>query len=214
MLCTHYVTAMCVTVMNKPMLLLYLTFEFVCSLLGVMNNVFILDTKQHIFLFKVNFFIWWLCPLLLALFDSLHICKLCSIMASFICYTKWSTFTAFLSWSVLILPFGIIFKFWGQRNSDKLFCWAELCSSWQIICTNIQIFSLTFTKVNEEQIQVSKMQRYRIIREYHSRSRVPPPFSLIAYLCSIVRGKWCPSKKPSRSEAFGEKNKMIMFTFY
>src|SRR6218665_4051439 len=52
---------------------------------------------------------------------------------------------------------------------------------------NCLYFSSTFTIINEKQVEVSKMQRYRLIREFSSRSMVPPPLCVFTYPYFIIK---------------------------
>jgi len=62
---------------------------------------------------------------------------------------------------------------------------------------------------------VSKVQRFVIIREYSSRSVLPPPLCVIAYPYYLILQLRCLFKKDksqSLPEAFGEKILVIAYT--
>ncbi len=48
--------------------------------------------------------------------------------------------------------------------------------------------SYTFQEVQDNTDTIWKFQRYELIKEYHSRPALPPPFILISHLIIFIRG--------------------------
>src|SRR6218665_3065951 len=78
--------------------------------------------------------------------------------------------------------------------------------------TNNLNFSSTFEAINDEQTEVSRMQRYRLIREFSSRSMIPPPLCVITYPYFVIQGlrRRCKTFRP---QALGETIKMNFIYF-
>uniref|UniRef100_A0A673J154 Ion transport domain-containing protein n=1 Tax=Sinocyclocheilus rhinocerous TaxID=307959 RepID=A0A673J154_9TELE len=53
----------------------------------------------------------------------------------------------------------------------------------------IAIFNYTFQEVQENTDTIWKFQRYELIKEYHSRPTLPPPFILLSHLILFIRGE-------------------------
>lgn len=68
----------------------------------------------------------------------------------------------------------------------------------------IAIFNYTFQEVQDNTDTIWKFQRYELIKEYHSRPALPPPFILLSHLILFIRGVLlrCPSQ---RHKHFREK---------
>ncbi|XP_042620293.1 transient receptor potential cation channel subfamily M member 2-like isoform X1 [Cyprinus carpio] len=68
----------------------------------------------------------------------------------------------------------------------------------------IAIFNYTFEEVQDNTDTIWKFQRYELIKEYHSRPALPPPFILLSHLILFIRGvllRYPPQKhKPFRQE--------------
>nr|XP_009303267.1 transient receptor potential cation channel subfamily M member 2 isoform X2 [Danio rerio]6DRK_A Chain A, Transient receptor potential cation channel, subfamily M, member 2 [Danio rerio]6DRK_B Chain B, Transient receptor potential cation channel, subfamily M, member 2 [Danio rerio]6DRK_C Chain C, Transient receptor potential cation channel, subfamily M, member 2 [Danio rerio]6DRK_D Chain D, Transient receptor potential cation channel, subfamily M, member 2 [Danio rerio] len=52
----------------------------------------------------------------------------------------------------------------------------------------IAIFNYTFQEVQDNTDTIWKFQRYELIKEYHSRPALPPPFILLSHLILFIRG--------------------------
>uniref|UniRef100_A0A672QGX0 Uncharacterized protein n=1 Tax=Sinocyclocheilus grahami TaxID=75366 RepID=A0A672QGX0_SINGR len=52
----------------------------------------------------------------------------------------------------------------------------------------IAIFNYTFQGVQDNTDTIWKFQRYELIKEYHSRPALPPPFILLSHLILFIRG--------------------------
>ncbi|XP_077072333.1 transient receptor potential cation channel subfamily M member 2-like isoform X3 [Siphateles boraxobius] len=52
----------------------------------------------------------------------------------------------------------------------------------------IAIFNYTFQEVQDNSDTIWKFQRYELIKEYHSRPALPPPFILLSHLILFIRG--------------------------
>ncbi|KAK7169558.1 hypothetical protein R3I93_005513 [Phoxinus phoxinus] len=52
----------------------------------------------------------------------------------------------------------------------------------------IAIFNYTFQQVQDNTDTIWKFQRYELIKEYHSRPALPPPFILLSHLILFIRG--------------------------
>ncbi|XP_073710850.1 transient receptor potential cation channel subfamily M member 2 isoform X2 [Misgurnus anguillicaudatus] len=63
----------------------------------------------------------------------------------------------------------------------------------------IAILSYTFQEVQDNTDTIWKFQRYELIKEYHSRPALPPPFILISHLVIFIKGVFV------RSPAQGHK---------
>ncbi|XP_037542317.1 transient receptor potential cation channel subfamily M member 2 [Nematolebias whitei] len=51
----------------------------------------------------------------------------------------------------------------------------------------IAIFNFTFQEVQDNTDKIWKFQRYELIKEYHSRPAVPPPFMILSHLCYFIK---------------------------
>ncbi|XP_051566552.1 transient receptor potential cation channel subfamily M member 2 [Myxocyprinus asiaticus] len=52
----------------------------------------------------------------------------------------------------------------------------------------IAIFNYTFQEVQDNTDTIWKFQRYELIKEYHSRPALPPPFILLSHIILFIRG--------------------------
>ncbi|XP_048050691.1 transient receptor potential cation channel subfamily M member 2 isoform X2 [Megalobrama amblycephala] len=52
----------------------------------------------------------------------------------------------------------------------------------------IAIFNYTFQEVQDNTDTIWKFQRYELIKEYHSRPALPPPFILVSHLILFIKG--------------------------
>ncbi|XP_016324834.1 transient receptor potential cation channel subfamily M member 2 [Sinocyclocheilus anshuiensis] len=52
----------------------------------------------------------------------------------------------------------------------------------------IAIFNYTFQEIQDNTDTIWKFQRYELIKEYHSRPALPPPFILLSHLILFIRG--------------------------
>ncbi|XP_016108589.1 transient receptor potential cation channel subfamily M member 2-like [Sinocyclocheilus grahami] len=52
----------------------------------------------------------------------------------------------------------------------------------------IAIFNYTFQEIQDNTDTIWKFQRYELIKEYHSRPALPPPFILLSHLLLFIRG--------------------------
>ncbi|XDV29944.1 hypothetical protein PO909_032961 [Leuciscus waleckii] len=61
----------------------------------------------------------------------------------------------------------------------------------------IAIFNYTFQEVQDNTDTIWKFQRYELIKEYHSRPALPPPFIILSHLMLFIRGVLlrCPSQR-------------------
>lgn len=73
---------------------------------------------------------------------------------------------------------------------------------------NYLYFSKTFSDLNEKDKEISAMQRYRLVFEYSSNLKIPPPISVIFYPYYAYL-EWhrrrIQRKTGSTPEAFGKK---------
>ena len=85
---------------------------------------------------------------------------------------------------------------------------ALLAEGWTI--STLCVFSVSFTKVEEKENRVSRMQRYRLIREYTYRSMLPAPlcvFSYWEYIYKLCKPD-CISQLESAKNMFGKIQKL------
>ena len=76
------------------------------------------------------------------------------------------------------------------KSMSNVYCVGHICCAlftmeWTL--ATLLVFSVSFTKVEEKQHIVSKMQRYRLIREYNFRPMLPAPLCVFAYLKYVSR---------------------------
>ncbi|CAF0758789.1 unnamed protein product [Brachionus calyciflorus] len=73
----------------------------------------------------------------------------------------------------------------------------------------IAMFSSTYEDVQLKTDQIWKYQRYRLVFEYFNSSVFPPPFSIFAYITSVIH--WLKSKKEESDSDQMEENSEDLF---
>ncbi|XP_039539523.1 transient receptor potential cation channel subfamily M member 2 isoform X2 [Pimephales promelas] len=68
----------------------------------------------------------------------------------------------------------------------------------------IAIFNYTFQEVQDNTDTIWKFQRYELIKEYHSRPALPPPFILLSHLILFIRGAF-QRNPPERHTQFRQE---------
>lgn len=71
------------------------------------------------------------------------------------------------------------------------FIWIQKWATQAVICKeNVFILhpSYTFQEVQDNTDTIWKFQRYELIKEYHSRPALPPPFILISHVIIFIKG--------------------------
>ncbi|KTF80003.1 hypothetical protein cypCar_00042858 [Cyprinus carpio] len=75
----------------------------------------------------------------------------------------------------------------------------------------IAIFNYTFEEVQDNTDTIWKFQRYELIKEYHSRPALPPPFILLSHLILFIRGVLL-RYPPQKHKPFSEPKRLLQKT--